>query len=97
VSSTPSAAVFSSTRATRRVPGIGAMSSPRVSSHASAVCAGVAPISAPMAAVDGADRLGVIEAALAGVSAGHGHRAKADAGDLQASEVRVLHVMTPSW
>ena len=44
-----SAAVFSSTRATRRVPGIGAMSSPRVRIHASAVCAGVAPISAPIA------------------------------------------------
>ncbi len=49
VSSTASAAVFSSTRATRRVPGIGAMSSPRVRIQASAVCAGVAPISAPMA------------------------------------------------
>ena len=38
-----SAAVFSSTRATRLVPGIGAMSSPWASSHASAICAGVAP------------------------------------------------------
>ena len=49
VSSMASAAVFSSTRATRRVPGIGAMSSPGASSQASAVWAGVAPISAPMA------------------------------------------------
>jgi hypothetical protein len=49
VSSMASAAVFSSTRATRRVPGMGAMSSPRVRIQASAVCAGVTPISAPMA------------------------------------------------
>ena len=35
-----SATVFSSTRATRRVPGIGAMSSPSASSHASPICAG---------------------------------------------------------
>src|SRR4051794_27423248 len=49
VSSIWSAKVFSSTRATRRVPGIGAMSSPRVRIHASAVCAGVASISAPIA------------------------------------------------
>jgi hypothetical protein len=39
-SSMRSAAVFSSTRATRRVPGIGAMSSPWASSQASAICAG---------------------------------------------------------
>ena len=38
-------------------------------------------------AVDGADRLGVVEAAVAGVGAGHGHGAEADAGDLEASEV----------
>ena len=42
LSSTPSAAVFSSTRETRLVPGIGAMSSPCASSHANATCAGVA-------------------------------------------------------
>jgi hypothetical protein len=35
-------AVFSSTRATRLVPGIGAMSSPCASSQASAIWAGVA-------------------------------------------------------
>ena len=46
-------------------------------------------------AVDGADRLGVIESALAGVGAGHGHRAKADARDRQGPQVRVLHVITP--
>src|SRR6266536_3355709 len=44
LSSTMSAAVFSSTRATRRVPGIGAMSSPWASSQARAICAGVAPV-----------------------------------------------------
>ena len=43
------AAVFSSTRATRRVPGIGAKSWPWASSQASAICAGVAPASAAMA------------------------------------------------
>jgi hypothetical protein len=42
LSSTASAAVFSSILDTRRVPGIGAMSSPRVRIHASAVCARVA-------------------------------------------------------
>ena len=42
LSSMPSAAVFSSTRETRLVPGIGAMSSPCASSQASATCAGVA-------------------------------------------------------
>ena len=41
--------MFSSTRATRRVPGMGAMSVPRVRSQARAVCAGVAPFSAPIA------------------------------------------------
>jgi hypothetical protein len=41
--------MFSSTRLTRRVPGIGAMSSPRLSSQASAVRPEVAPFSAPMA------------------------------------------------
>jgi hypothetical protein len=47
LSSMPSAAVFSSTRATRRVPGIGAMSSPWASSQASAIFAGVAPCAVP--------------------------------------------------
>ena len=42
-SSMSSAAMFSSRRATRLVPGIGAMSSPWASSQASATCAGVAP------------------------------------------------------
>jgi hypothetical protein len=45
LSSMPSAAVFSSTRETRLVPGIGAMSSPCASSQANATCAGVASIS----------------------------------------------------
>src|SRR6266498_2963715 len=45
LSSIPSAAVFSSTRETRLVPGIGAMSSPCASSQARATCAGVAPAS----------------------------------------------------
>jgi hypothetical protein len=45
----PSAAVFSSTRATRLVPGIGAMSSPCASNQASATCADVAPTSAATA------------------------------------------------
>ena len=45
LSSTWSAAVFSSTRATRLVPGIGAMSSPCASSQASATYAGVASAS----------------------------------------------------
>jgi hypothetical protein len=45
LSSTRSAAVFSSTRETRLVPGIGAMSSPCASSQAKATCAGVAPTS----------------------------------------------------
>jgi hypothetical protein len=44
-----SAAVFSSTRATRRVPEIGAMSMPWASSQAGAICAGVAPASATTA------------------------------------------------
>src|SRR5438876_433373 len=44
LSSMPSAAVFSSTRATRFVPGIGAMSSPWVSNQARAICAGVADL-----------------------------------------------------
>ena len=56
VSSTPSAAVFSSTRATRLVPGIGAMSSPWASSQASATCAGVAPTSAAMASTSSTTR-----------------------------------------
>jgi hypothetical protein len=34
-------------------------------------------------AVDGADRLGVIEAPAAGVGPGHGHGAQADPGDVQ--------------
>ena len=42
-------------------------------------------------AVDGADRLRVVQGALAGVGAGHGHRAEADAGDLEGPEVCVLH------
>ena len=42
--------------------------------------------------VDGADRLVVVETALARVGAGHGHGAEADAGDLEAPEVCVLHV-----
>ena len=37
--------MFSSTRETRLVPGIGAMSSPCASSHARATCAGVASTS----------------------------------------------------
>ena len=41
--------------------------------------------------VDGADRLRVVQGALAGVGAGHGHRAEADAGDLKGPEVCVLH------
>ena len=49
LSSMPSAAVFSSTRATRLVPGIGAMSLPWASSQARAICAGVAPASAATA------------------------------------------------
>ena len=44
-----SAAVFSSRRWTRLVPGMGTMSSPRVSSQARATWAGVAPASAEMA------------------------------------------------
>ena len=40
------AAAFSSSRSARRVPGIGATSSPWCSSHASASCAGVQPTSA---------------------------------------------------
>ena len=43
--------------------------------------------------VDGADRLVVVEAAAGGVGAGHGHGAEADAGDLEAAEVCVLHVL----
>jgi hypothetical protein len=50
LSSMLSAAVFSSTRATRRVPGIGAMSLPWASSQARAICAGVALASAATAA-----------------------------------------------
>jgi DNA-binding transcriptional LysR family regulator len=46
VSWMPSAAVFSSTRATRLVPGMGAMSSPWASNQASAIRAGVARASA---------------------------------------------------
>jgi len=49
------AATFSSTRVTRLVPGIGAMSSPLVRSQASAACAGVAP---PSAWLGGYDRIG---------------------------------------
>ena len=45
LSSRASAAVFSSTRETRFVPGIGAMSSPCASSQAKATCAGVASTS----------------------------------------------------
>src|SRR3954463_15093037 len=47
-------------------------------------------------AVDGADRLRVVQGALAGVGAGHGHRAEADAGDLKGPEVCVLHVVHQS-
>src|SRR2546430_2071188 len=49
LSSMRSAAMFSSTRATRLVPGIGAMSPPCAGSQARAICAGVAPASAAMA------------------------------------------------
>ena len=42
-------------------------------------------------AVDGPDRLRVVEGALTGVGAGHGHRAEADAGDLKGSEKCRLH------
>ena len=45
LSSMPSAAVFSSTRETRLVPGLGAMSSPCASSQANATCADVASTS----------------------------------------------------
>ena len=49
-------------------------------------------------AVDGADRLAVVQGALAGVGAGHGHGAEADAGDLEVPEVCVLHRCVPlSW
>ena len=43
-------------------------------------------------AVDGADRLVVVETAAGRVGAGHGHGAEADAGDFEAPEVCVLHV-----
>ena len=42
-------------------------------------------------AVDGADRLGVVEASADGVEAGHGHGAESDAGDVQTAERNVLH------
>ena len=42
-------------------------------------------------AVDGADRLTVVEAAFGRVGAGHGHGAEADAGDGEITEVGVLH------
>jgi hypothetical protein len=51
LSTTQSAAVFPSTRATRLVPRIGAVSSPCASSQASATCAGVAPASAATALI----------------------------------------------
>ena len=54
VSSMPSAAVFSSIRQTRLVPGIGVMSSPLASSQARAACAGVAPASAAIALISSA-------------------------------------------
>ena len=47
-------------------------------------------------AVDGADRLGVVEAPAAGVGAGHGHGAQADPGDVQPAERDVLHQVAPS-
>src|SRR3954454_20232124 len=47
-------------------------------------------------AVDGADRLRVVQGPFAGVGAGHGHRAEADAGDLKGPEVCVLHVCQQS-
>jgi hypothetical protein len=43
-------------------------------------------------AMDGANRLGVVELALAGVGTGHGHGSEADAGDFQGAEVGILHV-----
>jgi hypothetical protein len=52
----PSAAVFSSTRDTRLVPGIGTMSSPRASSQARAICADVAPTSPAMDSTSSAMR-----------------------------------------
>jgi hypothetical protein len=42
-------------------------------------------------AVDGADGLVVVEAAAGRVRAGHSHSTEPDAGDLEASETRVLH------
>jgi hypothetical protein len=48
VSSTTSAAMFSSTPDTRLVPGVGTMSSPWASSQASETCPGVHPASQPM-------------------------------------------------
>ena len=60
LSSMPSAATFSSTRATRLVPGIGAMSSPWARSQASATWAGVAPDLGR----DGRDLLGAAQIAL---------------------------------
>ena len=46
-------------------------------------------------AVDGADRLGVVERSAAGVGAGHGHGAQADAGDIEVCEVCGLHDDAP--
>ena len=42
-------------------------------------------------AVDGADRLGVVDGAFRGVGAGHGHGAETDTGDIQGAQVCVLH------
>ena len=41
--------------------------------------------------VDGADRFVVVDAAAGEVGAGHGHRAEADAGDLEVTQMCVLH------
>ena len=46
-------------------------------------------------AVDGADGLGVVQAAARGVGAGHGHGTQADPGNLQAPECGVLQRRTP--
>jgi hypothetical protein len=42
-------------------------------------------------AVDGADRLGVVEAPAGGVGARHRHRVQTDPGDVQLSQGYVLH------
>ena len=45
--------------------------------------------------VDGADRLGVVQAAAAGVGAGHGHGAQTDPGDVQLHPERCASSMSP--